>query len=205
MNNNPTVLTTGETVKPNKKWYQTWKIIYPILGLVVIVELILGLKTLLAPLPKAPSTIVKSTGYTSIKLDAPKLIYKVGDTIPVTVRVFTGGHTAAGVDLLLHFNPNFLEATQSAFTAGKIFNDYPIIKVDSKNGTIDVSGVSSLGKNGFRGGGDLGVVRFKAKQKGKTPLTVEFEKGLTTDSNVFDVKTNEDVLEKVINLNITIQ
>lgn len=205
MENKPTVYTTGESVKPNKKWYQTWRIIYPILGVVVIVELILGLKTLLAPLPKSQVQKIQPISEAKILLMSPKLIYKVGDAVPINVRVSTGGHTTSGTDLLLHFDPKFLEATAGAFTSGKIYSDYPLINVDGKNGVINISGIASLGKGSFIGGGDLGVISFKAKTAGKTPVTVDFKKGVTTDSNVIDAQTNEDILGQVTNLNIIIK
>lgn len=197
MDNNPTI--------GNKKWYQTWRIIYPILGVVLVVELIFGLKTLLTPLPKSKVQTLQPITGASIMLRSDKANYKVGETIPVKIRVWTGGHATSGTDLSLRFDPKVLEATSTAFTRGKIYTDFPLINIDSKNGVIKVSAVTSTAKQAFSGIGEFGVINFKAKGVGQTTLTVDFEKGQTDDSNVVGALTNEDVLDKVNNLKITVQ
>lgn len=205
MDKNPTVYTIGESVKPNKKWYQTWRIIYPILGVVVIVELILGLKTLLVPLPKFTSISLQPITGASIFLSADKPNIKLGETVPVKVRIWTGGRVTSGTDLVLRFDPKILEASSTAFVRGKIYTDYPLISVDSKNGVIRVSGIASTAKQTFSGVGEFGMINFKARAAGQTTLAVDFKKGQTDDSNVISIKTNEDVLEKVKDLKLTIE
>lgn len=207
INNNPQVITTGEKNKPNKKWFQTWRIIYPILGIVVIVELIWGLKTLLTPLPKSPAQVQKVSPISGaqIFLLSSKTTYKIGDQIPVTVKISTGGHTTSGTDLILTFDPKVLEVSPTAFNRGKIYNDYPLVSSDSKAGIVRISGVVSTAKGAFGGIGELGVINFKAKASGETALTVDFKRGQTNDSNVISIKTNEDILEKVSNLSILIK
>lgn len=203
----PTVYTTPEAAKPNKKWFQTWRVIYPILGVVILVELILGIKTLLTPLPKSPAKVSQSQlpPGAIILLISDKKDFKKGDQIPVKINLFTGGKTTSGTDLVLRFNPKIVEVTNNSFTSGKIYSDYPVINIDSKLGILRVSGVASIGKMGFNGAGDFGVINFKAKAAGKTGITVDFKKGLTNDSNVIDTQTNADILERVSNLNITVQ
>lgn len=204
-NQNPTVYTTEEKVKPNKKWWQTWRIIYPILGVVLLVEIVLGLKTLLAPLPKSTKQSLQPITGASISLFSDKPNIKLGETVPVKVRVWTGGRITSGTDLVLRFDPKVLEASSTAFVRGKIYTDYPLISVDSQRGVIRVSGIASTAKAAFSGIGEFGVINFKAKGIGVTTLTVDFKKGLTNESNVMGVSTNEDLLEKVNSLKITIQ
>lgn len=202
---NPTVYTTGKAVKPNKKWWQTWRIIYPILGAVVIVELILGLKTLLAPLPRSTQQSLQPITAASISLSSDKPNIKLGETVPVKIRLWTGGRSTSGTDLVLRFNPKILEASSTAFVRGIIYPDYPLISVDSKNGVIRISGIASTANQAFSGIGEFGMINFKAKGKGVTTLAVDFKKGQTDDSNVISIKTNEDVLEKVKDLKLTIE
>lgn len=205
MDNSPKVFTTGETVKANKKWYQTWRIIYPILGIVLIVELILGLKTLLAPLPKAQIQKLQPISGARIVLVSSKTAIKVGESVPVTIRVVTSGHNTVGTDLALSFDPKILQADTNSFIRGKIYSDYPLVSIDSKIGTIKVSGTTSSVKQGFNGVGELGTINFIAKAAGETTLTVDFKKGSTDDSNVVDVNDSKDVLENVHNLKLTIK
>lgn len=204
----PKVYTPPNTeVKPGNQWFKSWRIIYPILGLVLIVEIIWGFKTLLTPLPKPLAQKLQPIKGAAILLitHSNKTIYKVGETIPVVVRVSTGGHATSGTDLILHFNPKILEASQTAFVKGEIYTDFPLINVDGKLGIIKVSGAAPTLKKGFNGGGDLGVINFKAKATGTTTLTIDFKKGQTNESNVMEVTESKNVLEKVESLQITVQ
>lgn len=204
MENEPKVYTTTETIKPGKKWFLTWRIIYLVLGMVVIVELILGIKTLFAPLPKTKQ-VQKIQPITDAKiiLASTGKSFKVGDNIPVRVNVFTGGHGTSGTDVALSYNAKVLEAT--TFTKGKIYSDFPLINIDNKTGVIRVSGIAPAGKKGFAGGGDLGIINFKAKQAGQTSLTIDFKKGATYDSNVMGTADSQDILGNVTNLSLTIK
>lgn len=206
MDNNPTVYTTGGAqFKPDKKWYQTWRIIFPILVVVLVLELLYGLKTLLAPLPKSTKQSLQPISGAKISLISPKSSYKVGENVPISIRVFTSGHSTSGTDLVLKFNPKTLDATLADFTKGKIYDDYPQVTIDSQNGIIRASGVSSANKTGFNGIGEFGVVNFKAKSVGESALTIDFQPNLTSESNVVDSETIKDVLEKVYNLKVAIQ
>lgn len=203
----PNVYTAPNTPKSKKWGFGGWRIIYPVLGLVLLIELIWGFKTLMAPLPKVQSETGKlllNKG-AKILLNSPKTNFKSGDSIPVTIQVSTGGYATIGTDFILRFDPKILEASAGAFTGGKIYEDYPLTSVDGKNGVIRISGVSSIGKKGFNGIGELGVINFKAKNKGTTTLMIDFRNGKTNDSNVMSFSTNKDLLNEVNNLKITVQ
>lgn len=205
-NNNPTIYNSpGAQFKPDKKWYQTWRIIFPILVVVLISELLIGLKILLTPLPKSQVQTLQPISGAKISLISPKNSYKIGENVPILIKVFTSGHNTSGTDLVLKFNPKTLDATSAAFTKGKIYDDYPQVIIDSQNGIIRASGVSSVAKTGFNGIGEFGVVNFKAKSVGESVLTIDFQPNLTSESNVIDSETIKDVLETVYNLKVTIQ
>lgn len=204
-NNNPTVFTTGESAKSNKKWFQTWRIIYPVLGIVVVVELILGFKTLFASVPAVKYQSLKPITGAKILLISPKTDFKIGEQIPVKVRVSTGGNTTSGTDLILQYDPKILETNLASIKTGNIYDDYPATQVDAKTGIIRVSGVTSAGRTGFNGGGDLVTINFRAKAAGKTTLAVDFKKGMLNDSNVIKAGDTIDVLEAVEKLELMIQ
>lgn len=204
-NNNPTIYTTDQNQNKQKPWFRSWKIIYPLFGIVLIVEIIFGLKTLLAPIPKSLNQQLQPLTGASISLFSDKTSYQVGENIFVKIKVWTGGHSTSGTDLVLNYNPRVLEASSSSFERGKIYSDYPLINVDTKKGVIRISGVASSPKQTFSGIGELGVLNFKARSKGTTNLTIDYKKGQTNDSNVMGVSVNEDYLEKVKDLKLTIQ
>ena len=202
----PKVYTSPDTqVRPNNQWFKSWRIIYPLLGLVLVVEIILGFKTLLNPLAKSSVQKLQPIAGARIILISAKDSYKVGETVPVTVRIATRGHSTSGTDLVLRFDPKILQGTTSSFIRGKIYNDYPQVSLDSKGGIARISGIASSAKQAFNGVGRLGTINFIAKAKGIINLTVDFKKGSTQESNIFDVNDSTDILEGVNNLKITVQ
>lgn len=185
------------------------KIVFYILGLVVLLELIIGLKVLSSsktaptqsyqtPLPSASSPLSR------IDVLSSKKQYRVGEEIIVSINVDTAGKKTDGTDLVLNFDPKILEASSGAIKKGSIYGEYPVAEVDSKYGVIKVSGVSKIGQDGFSGKGDLAILNFKAKAAGKTSLKIDFTAGRTTDSNIVETKTATDILGLVNNLDLTI-
>lgn len=185
------------------------KLIFIILGAVIIVELLIGAKTLLTPVAPIPvvkqtvSQVVLSEGV--INLSSPKSLYGVAEIIPLSIKVSTGNHLTSGVDLVLKYDPSMLEASGSSLVKGSAFDDYPQINIDSKNGILRASGVISPTKLGFNGSGDFGVINFTAKSKGITTISLEFSPEVTGDSNMVELETNKDILGKVTEVKLNIQ
>lgn len=199
----------NQPMQTQNPWYKGSKIIklvFIILGAVILVELGLGAKKLLAPLPKAkPAPSVRPISDAQLSLLSDKKVYKVGDKVAVNIRLSTSGHNISGTDLILRFDPKILQASSSAFAKGSIFADYPQISVDSQIGVMTVSGVSGLNKKYFNGIGRFGTITFIAQASGQTSLSITFTKDSTTDTNVFDASTNQDVLGRASDLTLTIQ
>ncbi len=204
-NQQPTAYYTSETgFKSKKPWFFSRKVLYLILAVVFAAEVILGIKNLIAPLPKSQYQKLQPISGAQISLLAPGN-FKVKEAIPVVVRLSTGGQTVNGTDLVLKYDSRLLEASPGAFLKGKIYQDYPLISVDPKAGVIKVSGVFSVGQNGFNGVNTFGVVVFKAKAVGEANVTVDFKKGTTDKSTVIESSTNQNILEQVSDLKITIK
>lgn len=188
-----------------KKIFSGPKIIFAILGIVLIVELIFALRVLTAPTPPPPQPrkieITKTGG--KIALFSAKKSYTVKETIPVSVVIGTGGHTIDGVDLIVRFDPKMLEATQGGLIKGKILSEYPLVSLDANKGLISISGISTL-KTGFIGTGQFASIVFKPKSTGKTSVSIDFKKDSTTDSNLVEAATSKDILEVVDNLELNI-
>lgn len=187
------------------------KIIFIILGAVVLIEVIFTIKALIAPLPgstppanqaAAPSAVGAKAG--KISLVASKPVFRVGETVPVSVIVDTGGSKLAGADVLVSFDPKMLEATAAGLIKKKMFDEYPLLSVDQEKGLVSISGIKSS-KAGFAGTGQFALINFTAKTAGKASLAVGFKKGSTTQSNLIEANTAKNILEQVGNLAITIQ
>lgn len=181
------------------------KIIFAILGVVLIVELVYAIRVLSSPTPRPVPvnkvTVAKTVG--RISLFAPKRALKVGESVPVSVVVGTGGNTVDGADLIVRFDPKVIEASQEGLIKGKIFDEYPLVSLDSNKGLISISGISSS-KKGFTGTGQFASIVLRAKSAGKTAISIDFNKGSTTDSNLVEAATSKDILEVVDNLEFNI-
>lgn len=182
------------------------KIIFAILGTVVLIEVILGIRTLTKTASNAQlkATQIESMTDAKLVLSPDSNTVKVGSNLTVSVNLVTGGHSTDSTDLLLHYDPKFLEITPISISQGKIYPEYPVVEVDSKLGLIAISGITPPKKPGFIGIGTLATLNFKALQEGQTSLTIDFQKGDTKDSNVVLSGSTDDILDQVFNADINI-
>lgn len=187
------------------------KIVFAVLGLIVLVELIFAFRTLVLPAPPlsppAAKTDIKPISQKTaakISLNTSQTVFKVKEVIPVSVMIDTGGRGVNGVDLIVQYDPKMLEATPGGLIKGKIFDEYPLLSVDSNKGVISISGISNIRSN-FTGKGQFALLNFKAKLPGKTPLVINFRKGSTTASNLVEASTAKNILDEVNNLDLRIQ
>lgn len=186
-----------------KIFFTVPKIIFTVLGIIVLIELIYGIKTVsLSVTPPAAKTNITASA-ARISLTTPKTSPKVNEIIPVSVLLDTALYSVGGVDVIVHYDPKILEAAPADLVRGKIFNEYPVMSVDSDKGLIAISGISS--KNGFAGTGQFAVINLRAKIPGKASLTIDFKKDSTTDSNLVELNTTKDILGIVDNLNLEAQ
>lgn len=185
------------------------KIIFIVLGIVVLAEVVYMVKVLTTPtaspapfLQVAKTTTQKSVG--KISLTSSKTSLNVGEALPISVLVDTGSQAVSGADLIIRFDPKLLEVTSKDLIKGKVFDDYPLISADAKTGVISISGISN-GKDGFKGAGQFATLNLRAKAVGKTFLTIDFQKSSTKDSTLVEMRTAKNILELVDNLEINIQ
>lgn len=205
-NQNPIVYNAPQPASsPKREWFKPKYLIY-VLVFVIIIELIWGLKTLITPVPtKKVSTAPVVSANVSLTLLSSKKDYKVGDNLIVDIDLSTNLHKTIGTDIVLKYDPKYLEATSGAFIRGGIYPDYPAVEVDNAKGVINASGIINPNEGGFAGSGIFGEVVFKAKTAGTTDLKLDFIKGTTNDSNVFELGASDDILKEVNNLEINIQ
>lgn len=183
------------------------KIIFIVLGIVILVEIVYAVKVLTVPTPPSPSSpksVALSPSAAKISLTSAKLTYAVGEIIPVAVVVNTGGRSVDGVDLIVRFDPKVLEIVSGSLARGKIFSEYPLLAGDTKAGLISISGVSNANSS-FTGQGEFALLNLKAKLPGRVTLAIDFQKGTTTASNLVEASTSKNILDTVDNLELQIQ
>ncbi len=180
------------------------KIIFGILGLIVIAEILwvgkmiyYAQNTNTAP----PPALIKSAS-TEITLTSSKNEIKVGEEFNVDINILSSA-TTDGVDLIISFDPALLSITDTVkpVTTGTIYVDYPFNAME--NGKITVSGISSA-TSGIIPNGLFGSIAFQAKAVGLAKIAVDFTPNNTKDSNIIESETGQDILEKVTNLELNI-
>lgn len=189
-----------------KTFFSGHKIVFAILGAILLIEIIYAVRFLTSPVTTPPPAGKAGTQSSvgKISLTSPKTNYKVMESIPVSVMIDTAGHIVDGVDLIVRFDPKILEATATGLIKGKILDEYPLVSLDAKQGLISISGISSL-KTGFAGTGQFAALNLKARVPGVTSLTIDFKEGSTTDSNLVETSTSQDILQQIDNLELNIQ
>lgn len=181
------------------------KVIFVILGLVIVAEVVFMLKSILFPQVSQPSSQVVSIKHLQggkITVFSEKNQYKVGEIIPVQIRITTGGKLIDGVDVVIKYDASALDITNSDLSKGSIFGDYPLL--DVKKGLVKISGIATFNQASFNGLGVLATLNFKAKKIGQTSVSINYTLGSTTDSNLIQSKSATDILSSVDNLNLTI-
>lgn len=184
------------------------KILFIILGIIVLAEVIWAASMLIkptpAPQPQVVTTLPIEEKETFASLTSAKNPIKVGESFDVAINISSSKITN-GTDLIISFDPTKLTAEDpsSPIVEGSVYNSYPVNNVDTKLGKITVSGISE--GDGVMADGLFGTVTFKAKVAGVTTISIDFTPGSTTDSNIIDTKSGEDVLQKVQNLEVNIQ
>lgn len=211
LNNDTNSFNSKDFFEKVKKNFSGPKVIFAVLGIVVLFEAVYAIRSITSPVsPASPSPLPVRKVNTQltpakISLSASKTSFKVNEAVPVSVMVDTGGRTIDGVDLIVKFDPKILEATAGGLIKGKILDEYPLKSVDINKSLIYISGVSNS-KNGFGGTGQFALINFKAKSAGRTSLTIGFIKnGETTDSNLVEIGASKDVLDQVNNLELEVQ
>ena len=189
-----------QSVPPSARKFFNLKLAFIIFGIIIIVELIFGLKSVLQ---SSTGGVTTSNQKAKISILTTAKEFKVGDTIPVTIEI-TSPTPAGGVDFLAKFDPNILQAGDSNIQTGQIFSQYPISKIDP-SGEIRISGITGIGKPGFAGTGTFATINFRAVKIGSAKIMVEQTIGSTLDSNITDLSSAKDNLGEVQNLEINIK
>jgi len=125
-----------------------------------------------------------------------------GAVFPVRIYLDTKGRAIDGVDISLNYDrANLAVADDGAaagvqITPGALLPNTTLNSADQSAGRISFSQTTSGGAT-FTGSGVLATIYFKALAEGVAPVTFNFVKGRTTDTNVS--LGGADLLDSVIN------
>lgn len=184
--------------------------IYILFGVAIFLEVIWASWTFLKPTPQpaaeVPQTMTAKEP-TVITLSAPKTSLRVGEEIKVEINISSNSKTV-GTDLVIKYDPKLLSVetvgtSKNPVQVGTIYRDYPLNSLESSVGRITVSGITDS-QGGVLASGLFGSIVFQAKSQGVANINLDFNPSQTTDSNVIESGTGQDLLDKVNNLQINI-
>ena len=145
---------------------------------------------------EATPTIIKEIpiGVYSIELE-PKNI-KIGEQTVANISFSAKDKNVTGTDIVLRFNPEFLEAGEDIVTSD-YFSNYPRREANNKDGLVKVTGFSPV--NGAIEDRLVSVftVKFKGKKAGSTKISFDFELGKTNMTNIVEKGTSKNILGQV--------
>lgn len=143
----------------------------------------------------------------SLSISPASGTFNKGCPVSLTISLDTSGAQTDGTDVILLYDPTRLTATTTA--QGSIYPDYPLNTIDSQSGKISISGLASA-TSSFSGSGTFATVNFMVADTAPTGTTqVKFDfdpsdKSKTTDSNIAEKGTLQDILSNATNGNYTI-
>lgn len=125
-----------------------------------------------------------------------------------SIIINTDNTSTNAADIIVDYDPNQIEIIDSSsnqsgiqIKTGSVFSDYAGNVVDSKNGTIKLTGFSS--SSPFYGSGVFATIQFKPKTNSNNGyFSIRFtgtNPSNTLDSNIADATTNNDNLSSVTN------
>ena len=139
------------------------------------------------------SASLSNTFAASIVLNPPFGDVAEGKDLEVRVVVKGQDELVDGVDANIAYDVNFLKVKE--MKKGEFFSNYPTFKDD--NGQVKITALAP--KEGVKIFGDITVATliFEVQDSGETKLTVAFEEGATSESNIAEHGTAKDLLEEV--------
>ena len=116
-----------------------------------------------------------------------------GKDLSVDVVIKGQDELVDGVDANIAYDSNFLKVKE--MKKGSFFSDYPIFKDD--NGQVKITALAP--SEGVKIFGDIIVATlvFEIQDSGDTKLTIAYEDGTTSESNVAQHGTAKDLLTQV--------
>jgi hypothetical protein len=123
-----------------------------------------------------------------------------GDDLKVDVVVQGSDELIDGVDANIAYDTAYLRVKE--MKEGEFFSQYPTLKDD--NGQVKITALGP--KEGVKIFGDIVIASlvFEIMDSGDTKLTVAFEEGATSESNVAEHASGNDLLTAVTSGNYTV-
>jgi len=147
----------------------------------------------------------------TLSLVADKEEYAAGDPVIVRIMLDSGRKEAAGVDVVLRYDPLLLAIQRTGKGDGadaylktddSIFDIFPYVKVNEESGDVFFTALAKPLKE-MREKGPVAALLFTARAPGTAKMTFVFEEGSIIDSNV--AYFGKDLLKKAHGTHVIIK
>lgn len=151
----------------------------------------------------SPATVLAAT----LSLSPASATFNKSCPFSLDIVLDTGDAQTDGTDAIVFYDNSRFSA--SSISTGSIYSDYPGNSIDDTNGKITISGLASV-SSAFKGKGTLATISFTVKdnaQTGVSQIKFDFDpndKSKTTDSNVVEHGTTNELLASVTNGSYTV-
>ena len=166
------------------------------------VNQVINVKTRPIPISSPTPTLDPTMGMYIIDPVNSKI--SIGEEKSFSVNFFTKGRKLDGADVILKFDPVYLEASQT-LQVGDFFSSFPRQEIDNTMGTIKVSGFSWNNEANVKEPITLFSVNIKGKKKGKSILQFDFQRGVTRYSTLVEKGTSKNILGSVGISTVTVE
>ena len=128
--------------EPSSIWKKRLPVVlFGVLILIIILELVWGFQTFILEKQLTQTRQTERIAEVStpqLVATASKQTYQVGESVPITLKVITGGNSTDSTDVVIRYDPQILEASGSNFiTLGGIYKEYPVELFDNNSGIIE--------------------------------------------------------------------
>lgn len=112
----------------------------------------------------------------------------------VDINLDTKGEKTTATDILLGFDPVYLEISQVDFGTSPL---YPVNTkvIDNTYGQLRITGTQEDAVSFYQGSGTMATLTITPRLKGSASLVFSCEGTKTNDSNIFKQGSNQDIIE----------
>lgn len=128
--------------------------------------------------------------------DKATYTYTPNQTYNLGIVLDSDGKTVDGADVVINFDPTKVQVVDTKVATTTLLEQYPLNSVDNVKGKIRYSGLTFNFKPIT---GIIGTFKFRPLGKGEVNFTFDFTPGATTDSNIAEHATAQDILKTVTN------
>lgn len=151
-----------------------------------------------------PAQVIAQSSAATLALSPASGTVTLESNFNVGLFLDTRGASVDGMDAKILYEPGKLQIKQITINPDA-FYDYPTKTANSTTGRITIQGTARAGSPYSNNGPvQVATLNLQALATGTSSLKFDFLRGATTDSNVAESGTNEDILVAATNATFTI-